>query len=296
MKKYYNIVIPSYEPHYGCNIKFLESFDRYCLDKDNVKISIIGSNADYKKFLKLKDIFPSLNLNIFTLSQLIKSVDGIDFDDSSHNFNTKFPLQSIKKLFAYSIVDSDYIVLDSENICVRDFYFEKLIDIIKTKKISYCNNYEQPIQSEVVSNCNKLINHDDDRWYFLTSYWYYEKEYVQKLINEIKQINGQKIIYILKDIIFFEYQLYSSFILKNYLKESISVDEILENEKELKTNLNLSEHNYEYICSTITSNTIDNYIKFLNKNEEKITRLHWMPKEFTEKIILETEIYIGTFI
>ena len=291
-----NIVIPTYENHYDCNIKFLHSFDKHCLDKDKVFINFVVCNYNFNIFLNLKKIFSALNIEIITLSQLIMKVDGIDFDDSSHNFNTKFPLQSIKKLFAYSVVDSDYIVLDSENICVKDFYFEKLINIIKTKKISYCNNYWQPIQHDVVYNCNKLINHNDNRWYFLTSYWYYEKNYVQKLIDEIRQINNEKIIYILKDIIFFEYQLYSSFILKKNLKQSVSVDEILKNEEELRTNLILSEHNYEYICSTITPNTIDNYIQFLNKNEERITRLHWMPKEFAEKIISETKICIGTFI
>jgi hypothetical protein len=295
MKQYYNIVIPSYEPHYQYNIKFLESFDMHCLDKNDVKINIIGCNVDYKIFMKLKNIFPYLNINIFTLSQLIKFVDGIDFDDSSNNFNTKYPLQSIKKLFAYSIVDSDYIVLDSENICVNDFYFRDLIESIKSKKIKYCNNYWNPIQKEVVANCNKIINYDDNRWYFLNSYWYYEKKYVEKLIHKIRQINNEKIIYVLKDIIFFEYQLYSSFITKKKFRESISVDDILNGEEELKTNLSNSEYNYEYICSTITPNTIYNYIDFLNKNDERITRLHWMSDEFVNKIITNTKISIGTF-
>ena len=69
----------------------------------------------------------------------------------------------------------------------------------------------------------------------------------------------------------------------------------MDNEEKLKFNLNNSGHSYEYICSTITDETICNYIGLLNMLDEKITRLHWMPEKFVNKIIESTEVSIGTF-
>ena len=54
-------------------------------------------------------------------------------------------------------------------------------------------------------------------------------------------------------------------------------------------------HSYEYICSTINDETISNYIRLLNMLDEKITRLHWMPEKFVNKIIESTKVSIGTF-
>ena len=131
-----NIVIPSYEKHLSYNLNFLESFRKYCNDKQRVIINFICCNSNQNEFFQLKEKFKDLNINIFTLSQLIKKVDGIDFDDSPCNFITKYSLQSLKKLLSYSIVDSDYLAIDSENLCVKDFYFQDIIDSMKMKKIN----------------------------------------------------------------------------------------------------------------------------------------------------------------
>lgn len=294
-----NIVIPSYEKHISYNINFLESFRKYCIDKDKVKINFICGNSNQIQFFQLKEKFNDLNINIFTLSQLIKKVDCIDFDDSPHNFITKYSLQSLKKLLSYSIVDGDYLSIDSENICTKDFYFQDIIDSVKTKKIKYSAEYYQsnPLQCEVVDNCNKLLNYQNNNWCFMDSYWYFEREIVSKLIDELVKVNNNdKITFILKDITFFEYQLYSSFIFKYNLKEKISTDQILDNEKKLKFNLDNSGHSYEYICSTITDETINSYIKLLNNLDERITRLHWMPEKLANKIIEHTKVSIGTII
>lgn len=292
-----NVVIPSYEMHIGQNINFLNSFRKYCLDKKNVKINLICSKSNKQFFLDLKNEFRDINLNVFTLNYLIKKVDNIDFDDSLGNFNTKFPYQSLKKLLSYCVVDSDYMVLDSENVCLKYFCFEDTFNELKNKKIKYSEKYEQQIQQEVVSNCNHLLQYENHKWFFLNPYWIYEKEKVQNLVDELREINKHdKVTLILKDKIFFEYQLYCNFLTKHSLKDTIEVKEILGNKKKLLNNLEKSEHTYEYICSTLTSETLDDYISLLNEMDEKITRLHWMPESFSDKIIKNTKVCIGTFI
>lgn len=291
-----NIVIPSYERHINYNRNFLRSFRKYCLDKKDVIINFICCRSNYGLFTELRDEFSDLNISIFTLSELILQVDNIEYDDAVKNFPTKYSLQSLKKLFSYSVVDSDYLVLDSENLCLKKFYLQHIFDILKSKKINYATNYYQPIQHEVVSNCNRLLNYENNTWCFLDCHWFFEKENVCKLVDELREINKHdKATFILKDNIFFEYQLYCSFLLKHSLRDKIEVKEILQNEIELQRNLDQSEHNYEYICSTLTPQTLDNYISLLNRLDDRITRLHWMPESFANKIIENTKVCIGTF-
>ena len=211
-------------------------------------------------------------------------------------------MQSLKKLLSFSVVDTDYLVLDSENLCIKDFYFEEVMDIIKNKKIKYTikNYINNPLELLIIDNCNKLINFNNNSYSFMDPYWYFERDIVLKLITELSQLHKNKIIFILKDIIFFEYQLYSTFCFKYNLKQKISTDEILIDEKILKNNLNSekynpSGHTYHYICSTIIDETLDDYIMLLNKLDERITRLHWMPDNFAKSIIDNTNTCIGTF-
>lgn len=291
-----NIVIPSYERHLGYNSNFLYSLRKHCLDKKDVQINFICCRSNYSMFADLKAEFFDLNVHIFTLSDLIKKVDNFDFNDATSNFPTKYSLQSLKKLFSYSIVDSDYLVLDSENLCLKDFYFRDIFKILKNKRINYSTNYYYPIQHEVVSNCNRLLNYENKTWCFLDCHWFFERHHVEKMIDELREINNQdKATFILKENIFFEYQLYCSFLLKHSLRDKIEVKEILQNYKKLQDNLDRSEHNYEYICSTLTPQTLDEYISLLNNLDERITRLHWMPEDFADKIVKNTKVCIGTF-
>lgn len=291
-----NIVIPSYENHIQFNLNFLSSFRKHCLDKNDVQINFICCNYNHNLFLELQSQFRDLNVNIFTLSQLIKKVDNFDFDDSTSNFYTKYPLQSLKKLFAYSVVDTDYLVMDSENLCLKDFYFGELYSCLKNKKIKHSDEYTQPIQHEVVFNCNNLLNYENNTWCFLDPYWLFEKSHVEGMIHELKEINNDKATLILKDKIFFDYQLYCTYLLKHILKDKIEARKILQNYTELQDNLDKSVHNFEYICSTLTSETLDSYVSLLNETDERITRLHWMPENFADEIIKNTKICIGTYI
>jgi len=291
-----NIVIPTYERHLDYNRNFLTSFRKYCLDKRDVKINFICCNSNRNLFLDLKSDFSDLNVFIFTLSDLIKTVDGIDFDDALNNFPTKYSLQSLKKLFSYSIVDSDYLVLDSENLCLKEFYFKDIEGVLQKRRINYSVDYYKPIQYEVVSNCNRLLQYENNNWCFLDCHWYFQKNYVSELLGELREINKNEMAtFILKDYVFFEYQLYCGFLIKHSLKEKIEVKEILHGDTDLQYNLIQSGHNYEYICSTITDHTLGAYISLLNRLDDRITRLHWMPDSFAEDIVKHTKVCIGTF-
>lgn len=57
-----NFVIPTYEKHFIYNFNFLNSFNEFCLDKENVNIYLIGRNNS-KEYLTT--MAKNFNLNVF---------------------------------------------------------------------------------------------------------------------------------------------------------------------------------------------------------------------------------------
>jgi len=290
-----NIVIPTYNQHHDYNINFLNSFEKFCLDKNDVKINFIINSEEFHLFKNLKNQFTNLNVNIIKLNDLLQAIDNKSYSDSASNFSTKHSLQSIKKLLAYNLVDTDYIVLDSENLCLKEFYFKDIFNTLKSKKLLYCNETCHGIQKEVILNCNNLINFSNTKWFFIKSYWFYEKELVNQLILCLKQIHNSDITSLLSDKTFFEYQLYCTFLLKNNIKEVVCCDTIYQEKYNFQSILATSKHNYEYICTALNEENIDYYIDILNKSDERIVRLHWMDENIKNKIIEKTNVSIGTF-
>lgn len=290
-----NIVIPTYNRHYDYNINFLNSFNNFCLDKNDVIINFIINSEEFDLFKNLKNEFINLNINIIKLNDLLRLVDNKNYSDSLNAFNNKYSLQSMKKLLAYNIVDTDYIVLDSENLCLKEFYFKDIFNTLKNKKLLYCNKIYDDIQNEVTLNCNNLIEFLNTKWFFVKSYWFYEKKIVNQLILHLKEIHNSDITTLLSDKTFFEYQLYCTFLLKNNIKETVCCDAIYDKEYSFRVNLDKIKANYEYIASILNEENVEHYINILNELDERIVRLHWMSESVKNKIIKKTNVCIGTF-
>jgi hypothetical protein len=293
-----NIVIPTYYNHFQYNVNFLHSFDNFCLDKNDVKINFIVNSNEYDIFINLKEDFKQLNINIVKMSDLMFNVDNKHYNDDTNNFPSKYPLQSIKKLFAYTCVDTDFVVFDSENLCLKNFYFKDIFNILKNKPVIYCNNTYQNIQKDVIKTSNDLIQlNNNDKWFFIKSYWFYEIEHVKNLITELKEIHGTDATIILNNKLFFEYQLYCNYLLKHNLKIFICADDFLTNDFNFNFQkiLDERESNFEYIIAILNNENYQYYINIINYFDEKIVRLHWVSDEIKNKIIENSGVCIGTF-
>jgi hypothetical protein len=289
-----NLVIPTYKPHYDYNINFLNSFSEFCLDKKEVNIKFIVNESDFNFFNKIDLLYPDLKIKVVTLRDLIFKVDGLNVQNDSTIFNSKYPLQSLKKLYSHSIVDDDYIVIDSENLCVKNFYFRDIIEDEKSKPIYYTNFFFQDIQKNVTNSCNSILNTDSNKWFFLKSYWFYEKKIVEQLILDLKK-EHPFITNRLQNELFFEYQLYCEYIDKNNLKEMSNIDLLDENSVFFSEILRNKNNNFEYLCVELNDENLSRYLSLIYKMKDKIVRLHWMPSEIKERIIKESDIGIGTF-
>ncbi len=283
-----NLVIPTYEKHRQYNINFVKSFEKYCLDKENVTIYFIVTEEN-------KHLFECLVTDYIKLITFQNLINCLDVDYNILNFNNQYSYQSLKKILAPIYLKEDCVVIDSENLCVKSFFIKDLAESIKNSKIIYTKNLiEMPtnLQREVFNNCKNLLELDSDKWFFLKSYWYYEYEIVLKLLNELKN-KDLNFLKTLSETIFFEYQLYSNYVEKYNLKPIFNIDEQLSNN--LLNAIQEKKINFEYICSVINLELKEDYCNIIEVLDDRIIRLHWMPNEMENYIIENTKIAIGTY-
>jgi len=198
------IVIPTYKRHISYNFNFLKSFASHCLDKRYVDILLIVKSSEYDIFKKLTVEFPDLNLKIIKMSDLLFNVDQKRYSDEAIFFESKYPITAIKKLFAYSVIDGDYIVLDSENLCLKDFYFSDLFQELKNMPLIYCSDIYADIQRDVLQTSNSLIDfRNNEKWFFLKSYWFFEKQHVVSLIEYLKKLHKEDLSHLFSSLTFF---------------------------------------------------------------------------------------------
>lgn len=285
-----NLVIPTYEKHFQYNVNFIKTFNKYCLDKDDVNIYFILDSHNIGLFAEKMQDFKSNNIKIVSLGTLRDLLIG-DEKESWVNGN-KFGHQSVKKLLASLLIKDDYLVLDSENLCLKDFYMKDIFKSLKDKPLLSTINLYQDTQLKVQENCATILTFLTDKWYFIKSYWFYEYHIVKEMIDYLREDRNDLFTY-LKNQVIFEYQLYCQYAEQHELKEIIEVEELLT--FDINKLLYEKKCNFEHICSAINYENIDWYCELLKKLDERIVRLHWMDEKHKDYIIKNTNVCIGTF-
>jgi len=185
-------------------------------------------------------------------------------------------------------------------LCLKPFYSSDIFNSQKNRKIFYCEKiYVEDITGTILmKHINTMLKTNDNKWYFIKSYWFFEYSYVKLLIDEIKK-NGL-IYFYCKDKIFFEYQLYCNFLYKNRLKEFEDIGIIANKEYNFKKLLKYESLlgpncHIEYICTVLNIDNVKYYCNLINELDDRIVRLHWMNDDIKDYIVQNTNVCIGTF-
>lgn len=307
-----NIVTSTFFGHFEYNINFLKTFNEKCLDKDNVSITFIVTSEEEKKILSnliFKNGLNTLNVDIVILIDLINKIENknITYEDLSFSQH-KYAIINLKKIYGCLYVNKDCLVLDSEVLCLNEFNFFDMFKTLKNKYFSYTyfdddfDNIIDSLQIEVIENCNQILKSNNKEWFFTKTYWFYEIEYLKNMINFVKKQNNiDSFSQFIADKLIFEYQLYGSYVYNNKLKEFKSHNEITKNKSKLRkafmdyrNSLNSIPVGFEYVCISLNEDCIDEYIEFIDEQDEKMVKIHWMPDNIKNKIINSGKVFMGS--
>lgn len=296
-----NIIIPTYPPHFLWNKLFIQSFKKFCVDYDNSSIQFIVNKNDLNNFLQIMGSFLDNNIKVKIFEEILQNQkqNHVFYPE---NIYQKYSFQAIKKMF--SVLDSEYeknLVLDSENVAVNNFFFKDLF--ANDNNIYFCNWTASDVQNHVVNGCNRLLKSDNTKWFFETSFWIYEKQNFQNVVDFIVEKNNikkEEFVLFSKNVIFFEKNLYDLWLLNISNKNVQIFDErdclsSFEN-SEVLNYLNNKSITTEHIISYISNDRdIDNYIDFVNKRRYNIFRINdYLNDFFINKIINSTNAKILT--
>lgn len=148
------IVVPTYSEHYHYNAAFLESFQKHCTDPGNAKVIFIAQHST-KEQLAL-DAYPFASMQSLTE---ILDTHGIQTpEETLLNSVGKHTYQSLKKLYGVLASGCDrVIVMDSENICVRDFAFHELFDAAFNRRLLYYPGINFGLQAAVTTRSKNIL-------------------------------------------------------------------------------------------------------------------------------------------
>ena len=247
-----NLVIPTYRPHFNFNIKFLKSFYKHCLDRDDVTINFIISDSEKKQFFELIDPFLDImHIKIHTLKDIVKELFNENINEETLLTKIgKHNLQSLKKIAGVYKLSNPYSLLfDAETLVIRDFKVQSLFDTYfnKNRCIYYTNNNYgnfTGIHKQITEDCLTILQQKSGLpFYFFETYnWFFEKTILDDLFTEIELKNNCNMFDILtgKYEVIFETILYNLFIYFN--KEKYNYKFICIND-ELHKIMGIEEYN-----------------------------------------------------
>ena len=186
----YAILTPTYFGHLQFIKKYLESVDKYVLDKENVKLYIVISLQDKEAFSQIHQQFKNLNIHVVYFDfLLIKNGINIPEKDLLAKFD-KFTYQTLKKLYAILTIPEDIcLIVDSESMFISPVRVADLFEQFSKKKPLIYSDISKrsrcaPFFSKLVNTHSKLL--DIPKFWFLEHVnWFFEKHIIQDLVNEL---------------------------------------------------------------------------------------------------------------
>ncbi len=232
----YAIITPTFEPHFQFVEKYLESYQKYVIDKDNETLLFTISKEEEETFKKITDKYCNgIKFETLFFEDILKHF-GISLSPKELlKKYKKFTFQTLKKFYTMLYSDADkFLVLDSESMWVRKTNMNELFEnffnspFIAGSSISNRDSVSDFTQG-VNDNVNFLLGKPCDRWFLENFVWFYDKA----ILNDMFQFYGTPIemaekVYSLKDEQkresgIFEIELYQAYLYNNNNKYNYTV-------------------------------------------------------------------------
>ena len=234
----YAIITPTFKPHFKYIDKYLESFNKFVLDKEQIDIIFTISEDENKSFQKILKKYPNINYKVVFFEDLLQKYMIPYSPDELLAKYKKFNFQTLKKFYTMLDSDADYfLVLDSESMWIKDtkmvelfddFFNSPFITSSAISKYKLIDNFKR----SVIDNINYVLNVECYRWFLENFVWFYDR----KILNDLFNQYGSPIcivdkIYNLNNLQklepgIFEIELYQEFIYLNNKKYNYSLRDV----------------------------------------------------------------------
>lgn len=184
------IITPTYIGHFKYIKRYLESFQRYVVDKDEVTLVFTISKNEIREFESVVAPYKATcKIEVLIFEDILRYYN-IPYSCDQLLFKyKKFSYQTMKKFYTMLYTDYDQmLVLDSESMFVKETNISKLfIGFFSTPYITVCDNKTLPFvgnfKKGVIYNFNLILGTNEDVWFLENFVWFYDKRILRDLFN-----------------------------------------------------------------------------------------------------------------
>jgi len=186
-----SIITPTYFSHFKFISKYLESFNRYVLDKASVSIYFTIERKEGAAFQKiLKPYLNQLDIHILYFEDILGEFGIHSSSNELLKKYGKFSFQTLKKYYTMLYVDAErMLVLDSESMWICETNMSELFyDFFRNSFLAGSildSQHLGDIKRAVTKNVSYLLNYNIDHWFIETFCWFYEKHILQDMFLEL---------------------------------------------------------------------------------------------------------------
>lgn len=189
------IITPTFKGHFTYIKEYLKSFDKYLINKDFPICFVIekSENSDFQKIIKKYK--KNLNIKIFYLEDIFKKYNIVESPKYILKTYGRLSFQTIKKFYGglYSEAE-EFFFLDSESMLIKptdmnevfETYF-KHPNFFMSKVDDRHNGYKNLFVYNYILTVAKILNISPDYWTVESYEWFYKREILEDLINDLGQ-------------------------------------------------------------------------------------------------------------
>lgn len=224
----YAIVTPTFQPHFIYIERYLQSFDKYLQDPENVIFYFTISRSEEKCFLKVIRPYRRLNIRVLLFEDILRKAGIEQTPDELLGIYKKFSFQTMKKFYTMLYIPERYsLILDSESMAVGSFcskqIFQDFFDRPFISGSETAGRYLSEFTSAVNHNVDLALDSKVPYWFLENFVWFYDKRILEDMFAQYgspiqivqKVYNDVNADFMKKEAGIFEIELYQAYIWKN---------------------------------------------------------------------------------
>jgi len=196
------LLIPIYPPHFHLVGQFLDSVEKFIIDKENININYITTQSCDNEPLKLiLAKYKWLSYKIISIEEILESYSIKESPLPINIVTDKFSYVSIKHWFgARYCTEDQLLIVDSESLIIKSTSWEYIFNNFFSNKIVFSSDLNFIGTSEmrqIVSESLAIVDPENkypesrNKWTWEYGGWFVEKQLVNEYFDYIEKKHNQ---------------------------------------------------------------------------------------------------------
>jgi hypothetical protein len=182
----YDVIIPTYPPHFHHVQAQLRSWQKNCIDVDRLQFTVVVSEGEVFDDPGLLGI----KVRVHTM-QWSKILDNnTEWFGNAQNGSKRHVLQSLKKLHGCQTSSSAWCFFtDSETVVIRQVYVHDLFDVSKPRNVVFNSRWTPNMYWKCVTDIDEILVPSSQRteWMLDTYNWVYKRAEANMMLEIFHQ-------------------------------------------------------------------------------------------------------------